>query len=337
MRGKISASHFLLLSLMLFLASAYVGSTREDTHEDALATVSVVPSLVTVTVGQDFSINVTISNVVDLYGWEFRLNWTASLIDPVNAAEGPFLKAGGSTIFTYETNATAGSVLVDCTLLGNIPGVSGSGTLAILTFQVKSAGQSPLNLNNVTLINSLEQSIPNQEVSGNGHFVYPSHDVAITNVVSSKTIVGQGFSTSIIVTAADQGIYTETFKVTAYANATVIASQNITLSSGNAGTITFTWNTTSFARGKYTIKAYAWPVPGETDTADNTFVDGTVQVAKKGDLNGDGSVDVLDLIVVAKALGTHPGDPKYNPNADINGDGEIDVLDLIIVAKYLGT
>jgi hypothetical protein len=48
-------------------------------------------------------------------------------------------------------------------------------------------------------------------------------------------------------------------------------------------------------------------------------------------------VDVLDLIIVAKALGTHPGDPKSNPNADINGDGEIDIPDLIWVAKYLRT
>jgi hypothetical protein len=53
-----------------------------------------------------------------------------------------------------------------------------------------------------------------------------------------------------------------------------------------------------------------------------------------GDVNGDGSVNVLDLIIVAKALGTYPGDSKYNPNADINGDGVIDILDLILVAKY---
>jgi hypothetical protein len=61
------------------------------------------------------------------------------------------------------------------------------------------------------------------------------------------------------------------------------------------------------------------------------------KVVRMGDVNGDGSVDVLDLIVVAKALDTYPGDPKYNPNADINGDGELDVLDLVLVAKCLGT
>jgi len=32
----------------------------------------------------------------------------------------------------------------------------------------------------------------------------------------------------------------------------------------------FTWNTTSFAKGNYTIDAYAPPVPNEMDTTDNT-------------------------------------------------------------------
>jgi len=30
--------------------------------------------------------------------------------------------------------------------------------------------------------------------------------------------------------------------------------------------------------GEYTISAYAWPVPGETDTADNTLVNGSISV-----------------------------------------------------------
>jgi hypothetical protein len=38
----------------------------------------------------------------------------------------------------------------------------------------------------------------------------------------------------------------------------------------------------SFARGNYTISAYAKPVPGETDTADNNFTGGWVIVSIKG-------------------------------------------------------
>jgi len=40
---------------------------------------------------------------------------------------------------------------------------------------------------------------------------------------------------------------------------------------------------------------------------------------------------VLDLIVVANGL------YEYNPNADINDDGSINVLDLTLVANHLGT
>ncbi len=43
------------------------------------------------------------------------------------------------------------------------------------------------------------------------------HDVAITNVILSKTIVDQGYNTDINVIAANQGNYQETFDVTLYA------------------------------------------------------------------------------------------------------------------------
>jgi hypothetical protein len=109
------------------------------------------------------------------------------------------------------------------------------------------------------------------------HAVFGIHDVAVTSILPSRTIVGQGYSTKINVTVANQGDYTETFNVTLYAN-TTFALQTITLESGASTTITFTWNTTGFAEGNYTISAYAIPVPGEVDTADNLYVDGTVQI-----------------------------------------------------------
>jgi hypothetical protein len=53
-----------------------------------------------------------------------------------------------------------------------------------------------------------------------------------------------------------------------------------------------------------------------------------------GDVLGDWSVDVLDLITVAKQLGW-TGPPSGIP-ADVNSDGSVDVLDLITVARNLG-
>jgi parallel beta-helix repeat protein len=58
---------------------------------------------------------------------------------------------------------------------------------------------------------------------------------------------------------------------------------------------------------------------------------------KLGDVNYDGEVNVLDLIVVATALGTLPSETGWNHRADVKEDNEINVLDLILVAVHLGT
>jgi hypothetical protein len=112
------------------------------------------------------------------------------------------------------------------------------------------------------------------------------HDVAVVDVKAPKTAVGQGYSLNINVTAANQGDYTESFNVTVYANTTTVGTlfTNITLSSGNSTILLFTWNTTGFAKGNYTISAYAWQVQNETDTIDNNCTGGSVQITKVGDL-----------------------------------------------------
>jgi hypothetical protein len=114
----------------------------------------------------------------------------------------------------------------------------------------------------------------------------------------------------------------------------IIGTQTVTLESGASTTLTFTWNTTGFAKGNYTLWAYAWPVLGETDTADNTFVDGWVVVAMPGDINADGIVDIFDCVRIALAFSATPHDPNWDPNADIDNSNLIDIFDLVIVAIH---
>jgi len=161
-------------------------------------------------------------------------------------------------------------------------------------------------------------------------------DIAVINVTTSKTVVGQGFSLTINATVTNQGDYTETFNVTVYANTTIIEIKTVTLTSGNSTTLTFKWNTTGFAKGKYTLKAIADTITGETDIEDNTYVDGIVQVVMPGDINADGKVSIYDLREVAKAYGSKIGEPKYDPNADITCDGKINIYDLRILSKNYG-
>jgi len=130
------------------------------------------------------------------------------------------------------------------------------------------------------------------------------HDLAVIHSTTSRTVVGQGSSLNINATVANRGDYTETFNVTAYANDTAIQTKTLTLTSGNSTTLTFTWDTSGFARGNYTISAVADTVPGETDTEDNNCSGGWILVAMVGDLGGgvppaffncDGKCDGKDL------------------------------------------
>jgi hypothetical protein len=105
-----------------------------------------------------------------------------------------------------------------------------------------------------------------------------NHDVAVTNAVLSKAIVRQGYSLNINVTATDPGDFTETFNVTLYANNTAIVTQTVTLASGNSTTIAFTWDTAGFAKGGYTIRAYASILSEETHRLDNSYSAGIVQI-----------------------------------------------------------
>ncbi len=121
--------------------------------------VYVDPKTVEGNVGQDFTISINISNVVDLYGWSFKLRWNTTILDVVNVTENAFLRNRGNTLFVPIINSTAGYVILDCTLIGEIKGVSGNGALATIRFHAKEIGSCNLDLYDTMLLNSLEQEI----------------------------------------------------------------------------------------------------------------------------------------------------------------------------------
>jgi len=162
------------------------------------------------------------------------------------------------------------------------------------------------------------------------------HDIAVSSINVSKTIVGRGYDCNITVTVINLGDFQETFNVTVYAGAITLQNQTLTLENGTSTNFTVVWNTAAFAYGNYTISAFAWPVLNETNIANNNFTAGVIRLCIPGDINGDGSVDIYDAILLAGAYYSKPGNLNWNSNADINGDNIVDIYDAIIVAKYYG-
>ena len=232
---------------------------------------------------------------------------TGSLVVSSPAVAGGVVYVGSEDDNVYALNATTGAFIWSYTT-GDV------------------VGSSPAVVDGVVYVGSCDDKV----------YAFGVHDVAVTNVAPSKTWVGQGFSVTINVTVANEGGYTEALSVTACANVTAIQTENVTLASQDSTTLTFTWNTTGFAYGNYTISAYVWPVPGETNTANNNMTDGYVLVTILGDMNGDGTVDIYDAITFANYFGLQKGDARWNPDADINRDGITDIYDAIIIAEHFG-
>lgn len=54
------------------------------------------------------------------------------------------------------------------------------------------------------------------------------------------------------------------------------------------------------------------------------------------DLNKDGHIDIVDVVIVATAFGKKEGDPGWDPRADVNGDGVVDIFDLVLIGIHFG-
>jgi hypothetical protein len=254
----------LLFAFMAVFLLLIVVHPKEDMGAvdvtSSTSTVYVDPQISYGIIGQNLLVNICVSDVADLYGWELKLGWNTTILDAVDVSEGALLASGGDPLFAYKINNTLGYMIVDCTLLGSVSGVNGSGVLTSVKFYVETFGECPLDLYDTILINSAEQAI--EHVSLDGYYYTSVDDVAVIDLTAS--------SMQINVTVENQGTRTETFNVSAYYTRLfdpLIGTQTVTLTKGAVTTLTFIWNPPF--PGQYEIRADASTVPGETEVTDN--------------------------------------------------------------------
>ena len=120
-------------------------------------------STITVTAGETFSLTATVTDIQDLYAFQFDWDFDPAVLMADSISEGTFLPAGGSTFFISGNIDNAGGNVADTadSLLGAVSGVDGSGVLAIATFTAKSAGTTSITLpNQILLDNHLNPIVP---------------------------------------------------------------------------------------------------------------------------------------------------------------------------------
>ena len=131
------------------------------TFASSTPTVFVNPPDTIAVPGSAFTVNIDIADVEDLYGYGFKLGWSPiPLLQVINVEYGGFLgELMDPSQFVATVFPLQGYVDVGCALLGAVPGVSGDGTLATITFLVKQDGSGVLDLYDTGLLNSQQQPI----------------------------------------------------------------------------------------------------------------------------------------------------------------------------------
>jgi CARDB/Cohesin domain len=333
------------LCVLLFLSVLVLTIYRTDA---ATTTVAISPTSTVANLGDTFSVNVTVTDIVNFTSWELKIYWLKAVLNCTNAVEGPFLKTGGSTFFNktiYDNyNSTHGYILAYSTLLG-MTAVNGGGVIVTVTFKAVGGGITPLTLKDTKLGDEKipPQPIPHVDVDGTVTVTGGAHDITVLSVTTSKDgckpmmTVPDNMFVKVNVTIANIGSSIESFDIIFYANTTAVDTTSVSnLAVGAQTTVSFRWNITGWTHGNYTISGYAVPVSGETSIADNTLVSGIIRVVIPGNINGDGIVDIFDAILLANAFGSSPGNPKWSPNADLMTNDMIDIFDAIILANHFG-
>jgi hypothetical protein len=197
------------------------------------------------------------------------------------------------------------------------------------------------NPDHTFILDSNSNSVPGVGVGSATYTFSPLRDVAVTSLSLSSARPKQGSNVTITVVVLNNGTFSETFDVTITLDSTTIATLSVSgLAPSSSWTLTYVWNTTAAAIGTHTVTASATVTPFDINPSNN-LMSKTVTIlsptARSTDLNSDGIVDMRDIAIAAKAFGSTPVSPNWNPIADLNGDGKIDMIDIAMVARDFGT
>ena len=147
-----------------FIAAVLLGASAQAWAAPILSINTGAPAQVGTTV----TYQIEIADIADLYGYQFSLNYDTRYLRALNVTEGGFLGTAGST---YSDVLGVGDGLIDFvfgSLIGPVPGASGTGLLASITFETIGVGSSALSFFDVLFLDSELIDIAVDARSGTG-------------------------------------------------------------------------------------------------------------------------------------------------------------------------
>jgi len=157
------------------------------------------------------------------------------------------------------------------------------------------------------------------DTSDNTYTTYFGHDVAVTDIKSTKTGTDPTLDVNVTVQSGD---FEETFDVSLYANGSLIGTiTGVNVKPRDSKDITFNWDTSGYTKGTYNMTAVATTVTGETDTGNNVYTTFFVHDVSAADIDPIKTIVGQDYPINISVTVSNPGDFEeiFNVTFYVNG------------------
>ena len=282
--------------------------------------------------GSSVTATAIVSNAADLSAYGFDVVYDPLVLEFVSVSEDGFLSSGtGSTAFNAALqNGEAGTLILGNAVLGGSSGVSGSGNLFTITFDVIGSEGNASDL-----------------VFGAGSFLADTSSDILANLNGSSIAIGSNTIGGIAGLVAAEGSNAYELALTweapaegadSYIIERVMADGNF-VQIGTSTTESFMdSDTLNFGGGLIPGVSYDYKVRAVKNgiQSASTEVSGTESRGLVGDNNRSGRVDGRDIEMLAKSYGAAYGDSSYESLADTTFDGVVDGSDLIDIGANFG-
>lgn len=285
-----------------------------------IVTVQFNPATTSLGVGDTAVVQIDLNEASELYGYQFQVYYDASKVEAVSEFVNTFFDTtGGVTPPGWNAECAAGVCQFAVSHVSPAPTISGSGTLAQITFTGLAPGSVAISFGSDVLSDY------------NGQPIAHTNGAATLTVYGTATLSGtvklQGRlapgDTAGTVTLTDISTTFDPVVVPIAADGTWIAEVPVIPSGSN-----------------YLLDA-AHPLyltnerPNILVTAGNSYPQPTTKL-RGGDANNDSTISISDLSCIGGDFGGAPGTCDGTGSSDLNADGTVNILDLVLAGGNYG-
>ena len=306
-------------------------------------------------IGEQFTMNLSIVEGKNVSGYQLTVGFDEAILRYVDSANGDYLPPGSFFVppVLSEKSVTLGATSLTRT-------THGDGTLATVTFEVLEVKESPITLSEAILTDSAGKQLSILSTSGRIEPTLSSTSAVVDLKPSSvlapaigeqlafnirisdgQNVAGYQISLEYDIKAlkpvlASNGVYlpdaSPAKPFISEGLVTLGASSPTGVGNGDGVLATITFEVLVVQASTVSVSGYLTSPNGLRSTP--IFKDAKVIVALLGDVNRDGTVNILDLVLVSSSFGQQV--PETGNPADVNEDGVVNIVDLVAVAGAIG-